>query len=216
MITSDGSLECIMFVQCAVYNALWRNSALQTMLWQMIKISSLKTLGHGIVIKSHRKLRMWLLIHALILVNPSKSLVNDVTRFMNKILHQIWKINDFVSRVSRRSIVRNIQLGAYSASTPPLKADFWHPNSHAENWDEVAHPVCNVTEQLTKAEKYVAGNTNCKLTTTALWNVAWYICRKWWCVIDQGVSKIFQQYFTTSLIFLLWHGCTGNKFRKVQ
>ena len=32
MITNDGFLECITFVQCTVYNAPWRNNALQAML----------------------------------------------------------------------------------------------------------------------------------------------------------------------------------------
>ena len=32
VITNDGFLECIIFVQCTVYNARWRNNALHTML----------------------------------------------------------------------------------------------------------------------------------------------------------------------------------------
>ena len=32
VIINDGFLECIIFVQCTVYNARWRNNALHTML----------------------------------------------------------------------------------------------------------------------------------------------------------------------------------------
>ena len=32
VIANDGFLECIVFVQCTVYNARWRNNALPTML----------------------------------------------------------------------------------------------------------------------------------------------------------------------------------------
>ena len=32
VITNDGSLECITIIQHIVYNAFWRNSALQAML----------------------------------------------------------------------------------------------------------------------------------------------------------------------------------------
>ena len=32
VITNDNFLECIIFVQCTVYNARWRNNALHTML----------------------------------------------------------------------------------------------------------------------------------------------------------------------------------------
>ena len=32
VITNDGFLECIIFVQCTVYNARWRHNALHTML----------------------------------------------------------------------------------------------------------------------------------------------------------------------------------------
>ena len=39
MITNDGFLECIVFVQCTAYNARWRNNALPTML-QSITVTS--------------------------------------------------------------------------------------------------------------------------------------------------------------------------------